>query len=157
MKNFKYLLFLFGLIGMMAFSCRKDENTECEEEPQPVEIIELQKVGSDTIFELQNVANDSQIDNLIINSQVDYEKYIYSNHPLPFIDFTAYTLLAGRMGTPSTDFFDSQNVYIACNELTYTVYIARGPSQAPSIVYYFAIIPKTDVHIVFNIIYPYPF
>ena len=152
MKIIYKIQFLCGMIILTAFSCEKAEKN-CNEEPQTVQIQDLDSLGSNTQYWLQKIDDEKEIVNLVINSQSDYEKYVACNATLPTIDFKNYTLLAGRMKTPYADHIISQSVVNACNELKYTVTIGEGIATVASKVYYFAIISKTIATISFNILY----
>lgn len=152
MKIIFKIVFLCGMIVLAAFSCEKAEKN-CEEEPQTMQIQNLDRLGSDTQYWMQNIDDEKEIVNVVINSQSDYEKYVACNTTLPTIDFKNYTLLSGRMKTPYADHIISQSAVKACNELKYTVTIGEGIATVASKVYYFAIIPKTNATISFNILY----
>jgi hypothetical protein len=154
MKKNNLILFLCGIIGIVVFGCNNKEH--CDEESQNVKIQEFGDSTSGTQYWLQNIDNDMEIVNLVINSQFDYEKYVASNGTLPAIDFNNYTLLAGRIKTPSSDGVSSQSVTRSCDVYTYNVTIGGGNFGVVSTVYYFAVIEKVDGKVIFNIQYKNP-
>ena len=78
------------MIILTAFSCEKAEKN-CNEEPQTVQIQDLDSLGSNTQYWLQKIDDEKDIVNLVINSQSDYEKYVACNSTLPTIDFKNYS------------------------------------------------------------------
>lgn len=152
MKPLSTILFLCGMIILTAFSCEKTEKN-CNEESQPVQIQDLVSLESNTQYWLQNIDDEKEIVNLVINSQSDYEKYIACNATLPTIDFKNYTLLAGRMKTPSSDVVINQSVTKNCNNYTYNVIIGDGSLGVISTVHYFTILEKVYGNVTFNIQY----
>lgn len=104
---------------------------------------------------IKNVPDNVQ-NSLVINNMEDYRKYIGSVD-LAEIDFNKYTLLAGKMKTPSFGLISFQSVQTKdCKEFIYTVRI-KGDiiNYSGSEVHHFALIPKipTDASVKFEVAY----
>lgn len=141
MKN---LYLLICSLFLFAFSCEREE-INCSGETTSISF-ELLQQNSDSGCHIQNIKESTEVgsqENLIIQSQADYEKYILCHSSLPTIDFSKKTLLAGRYVAANMDWIDNQQVYQNCDgKVVFKVKLERGGYTAITKVYYFVVIPK---------------
>lgn len=79
----------------------------------------------------------------VIDSEAEY-KALFSCMPRPSINFTEFTLLAGKTKTSTGRSVASRMVFVSCQgpDYAFTVKLAPGLTQATAEVAYFAVIPK---------------
>jgi len=130
------------IITLLGFSCEKND-LDCEGEPTQIPFEYLLAENSNETCVLKNIDDTEVQVNLIIQSQVDYEKYLECSDTLPSINFSEHTLLAGRLKAPNMDRVVKQTFSQDCTDrYLYYVEIGSGVATMPSDVYYFAIVPK---------------
>lgn len=103
---------------------------------------------------IKNVPDNVQ-NSLVINNMEDYRKHIGSVD-LAEIDFNKYTLLAGKMKTPSFGLISFQSVQTKdCKEFIYTVRLKGDIINSSAEVFHFALIPKipTNASVKFEVAY----
>ncbi|RZL08516.1 MAG: hypothetical protein EOO62_15170 [Hymenobacter sp.] len=142
--NAPHLLAL-ATIGLLStnFSCKQTDETPCPE--GPVTLLPLTNWNySPYCFATPVVGAQAQT--YVINSVADLQAL---NHctTAPTIDFSHYTLLAGKTKTAACSSVDSQQVIQTCANgystgFTYRVKLAAGACQASTEVMYCVLVPK---------------
>ena len=146
----RYLSFLLISLNI---SCSSGINSQDDcDELKTVSVDMLQRNGF-TNFQLQNIEMPkmNKSVNLVINSRADYEKYVVPADSLPEIDFNSNTVIGGVKYLPTCGAFGTQVVNQGCGKIFYSVNLERQDCSAKTHVFYFAIIPKTESEIMFNI------
>lgn len=90
---------------------------------------------------LRNI-NENQINVfLVISNSVDFLRYV-SCLNVPAIDFSTSFVLAGRTKRPACAFMKKQTLSLQCGYLNYAIEIEDMDCQAPTDVFYFAIVSR---------------
>jgi hypothetical protein len=134
----KYLTIWFLTISLFGFYGCKEKLTQCEEHVN-VEYSPLYSEGEG--FYLKNIEDNNEITK-IIASQVDYQKYVVGNQPLPVIDFNENVLICGRIYLTTCGSIKKQSFIKNCEKLNYKIELERLDCQKPTEIFHFAIIPK---------------
>jgi hypothetical protein len=139
----------------MSFSCNKQEN-------EPVPCDEAASAVATQAFALPTgcslTAQPGEARSYIINSAAELAAALQcSSTALPTVDFTANTLLAGRVPRNGGAFLRSQTVAQDCQgNYIHTVNVSDRPTLSPSNVDYVVLVPKLpsgkQVSVVVNII-----
>lgn len=153
MKNLLKILFLFGIIVFIAFSCEKKS---FEPEEIPIKTVKGLSVCGDSCY-LNNAAYKDT--HFIINSQSEYESLFKCDfdYELPAINFSEYTLLAGSKavgGICPTILSQNAQKYSNNNEIIYKIKIKEGGYAALGSAYYHVLIPKieqTDIEFIVTV------
>jgi hypothetical protein len=127
-------------IVMMNFSCDKQtELTPCEGTPTPVA---TQGLPIPTGCSLAALRGETKT--YVVNSLADLATATQcSSGAWPAIDFTKYTLLAGRAPMSGGALLRTQVVELDCQgNYTHTVAIVDGPTLSPTDVDYAILVPK---------------
>lgn len=134
-------LLVLAAIGALAtsFSCKQTDEAPCPE--GPVTVLPLTNWNySPYCFATPVVGAQAQT--YVINSAADLQAL---NHctTAPTIDFSRYTLLAGKTKTASCSSVASQQLTQTCaTGYTYRVKLAAGLCQASTEVMYCVLVPK---------------
>ena len=144
MKTITKILFLCGVIILMAFSCDKEKGVEPVK--IPIKIVSGLSVCGDSCY-LKNAKYKDTC--FVINSQSEYESLFECNsdYELSVIDFSKYTLLAGSKavgGICPTILSQYVQKYSENNKIVYEVQIKEGGYAALGSAYYHALIPKIE-------------
>ena len=136
----------------MSNSCKKEEEiVPCT---VAAEVVTAQVVGLVPCI-TEPVPNVGQTNQYIINSTAEYQE-LFAGTKLPAVDFTAYTLLAGKTRLASGGHVLAQHVRQTCAGYTYTVQLAAGTSASAANVVYYVLVPKlvTSTKIDFDVQLP---
>ena len=141
-----YLRRLLALTSLsflaMSNSCKKDDDVvPCA---ASAEVVTFQITGL-TARITEPVAQVGQTNEYVIHSAAEY-RALFAGSKLPAVDFTAYTLLAGKTRTAGPSHVVSQQVAQACAGYTYTVKLAPNAGVAapasPANVVYYVLVPR---------------
>lgn len=127
----------------MSNSCKKDDD-----------VVPCNVLADVTTFQITGLAaritepvpQVGQTHQYVINSAAEY-RALFAGNKLPPVDFTAYTLLAGKTRTAGLSHVASQRVAQTCAGYTYAVKLAPNVGAAPapastaSVVYY-VLVPR---------------
>jgi hypothetical protein len=128
----------------MSNSCKKDDDVvPCN---ASADVTTFQVTGL-TARITEPVPQVGQTNEYVINSAAEY-RALFAGKKLPPVDFTAYTLLAGKTRTPTPSHVVSQQVSQTCAGYTYAVKLApkatvsiAAPATAANVVYY-VLVPR---------------
>lgn len=139
--NIRQLLALASLsLLTMSNSCKKDDDVvPCN---ASADVTTTQLAGFKASI-TEPVPNVGQTNEYLISSVEEYRQVFAGKH-LPPVDFTRYTLLAGKTRTGSSYRLLAQQVQQTCTGYTYAVQLAPCPAAAAtaaSVVYY-VLLPK---------------
>ena len=87
------------------------------------------------------VPNVGQSNTYVVNSDAEY-RALFAGKTLPPVDFTAYTLLAGKTRTAGCAYVRAQHVRQTCAGYTYTVQLAADAGDLVSNVVYYVLVPR---------------
>ncbi|RZL04598.1 MAG: hypothetical protein EOO62_20895 [Hymenobacter sp.] len=137
------LLSLAAMSMLVAsFSCKKTDETPCPE--GPVTFV-LPANWNYSPYCFATPVAGAQAQTYVINSDVELQALNHCNTS-PVIDFSRYTLLAGKTKTASCSSVESQQVTQACaTGYTYHVKLVAGLCQASTEVMYCVLVPKIPV------------
>jgi hypothetical protein len=128
----------------MSNSCKKDDDVvPCN---ASADVTTFQVTGL-TARITEPVPQVGQTNEYVINSAAEY-RALFAGKKLPPVDFTAYTLLAGKTRTATPSHVVSQQVSQTCAGYTYAVKLApnatvgiAAPATAANVVYY-VLVPR---------------
>jgi hypothetical protein len=125
----------------MSNSCKKDDVLPCN---ASADVTTFQITGL-TARITEPVPQVGQTNEYVINSAAEY-RALFAGKKLPPVDFTTYTLLAGKTRTASPSHVVSQQVAQTCAGYTYAVKLApnpgaAAPASAANVVYY-VLVPR---------------
>jgi hypothetical protein len=126
----------------MSNSCKKDDDVvPCN---ASADVTTFQVTGL-TARITEPVPQVGQTNEYIINSAAEY-RALFAGKKLPPVDFTAYTLLAGKTRTATPSHVVSQQVSQTCAGYTYAVKLApnaaaSATAPAANVVYY-VLVPR---------------
>ena len=131
----------------MSNSCKKEDVVPCN------------AVADVTTFQLTGLAaritepvpQVGQTHQYVINSAAEY-RALFAGKKLPPVDFTTYTLLAGKTRTIGPSHVASQRVAQTCAGYTYAVKLA--PSVAPAAAATASPAPVSPVDVVYYVLVP---
>jgi hypothetical protein len=144
MKNkLKALIILFFLTALSSSSCQKEEVVQsCEgDNASQIETFYNEEFDENPCS-LQNISADEEVLNLVIKTQVDYEKHFTCSNQLPPVDFEKYFILAGRYRHIQCAILDNQQVLMCDNKLFYKVRMLLQDCQAITNVFYVKVVEK---------------
>lgn len=121
----------------MSNSCKKEDVVPCNASAD-VTLTPLAGLRA-TISE--PVPYVGQTNEYVINSAAEYHD-LFGSKKLPPVDFTHYTLLAGKTRTASSYHLLAQQVMQTCAGYTYAVQLAPNAAPTAACVVYYALIPK---------------
>jgi len=127
----------------MSNSCKKDDDVvPCN---ASADVTTFQVTGL-TARITEPVPQVGQTNEYIINSAAEY-RALFAGKKLPPVDFTTYTLLAGKTRTATPSHIVSQQVAQTCAGYTYGVKLApnvaaSGTAPAAANVVYYVLIPR---------------
>lgn len=136
MKVNHYLLLAALSLLAMSNSCKKEE----EITPCAATEIETAQITSLKPTIPEPVPYVGQTNEYLINSAAEYQEVF--GGILPPVDFTNYTLLAGKTRLPSRGHVLAQQVTQTCLGYTYTVQLEAGPQPVATNVVYYVLVPK---------------
>ena len=133
-------LLAFATLSFLAMSnsCKKDDDVVPCNASADVTTIQLPGFVA-SIHE--PVPNVGQSNTYIVNSAAEY-RALFAGKTLPPVDFTAYTLLAGKTRTASCSYVQAQRVRQTCTGYTYTVQLAADAGEIASNVVYYVLIAR---------------
>lgn len=140
MKTVRTLAFAVLSVLSMSTSCEKQDREQpgpCSAGPVPI----IETPGLTTDCRRGSLANIGDAEQYVINSAAEY-RAAFSCAPEPAVDFSKYTLLAGKTKTSTGRYIASQAVTAACPGYVYTVKLGPGLTQALTEVGYYAVVPK---------------
>jgi hypothetical protein len=125
----------------MSNSCKKDDVVPCN---ASADVTTFQVTGL-TARITEPVPQVGQTNEYIINSAAEY-RALFAGKKLPPVDFTTYTLLAGKTRTATPSHVVSQQVAQTCTGYTYAVKLAPNVAASPAAtaanVVYYVLIPR---------------
>ena len=141
MKN-KFFIAILILAGGMV-NCQQEILTQnCEgDNGKYIETFYTDEY-EDIPCSLQNIDAEIKEVNLIVTSQVDYERFFSCSSQLPLIDFDKYLILVGRYRNNNCAVLDSQQVLICDNRIIFRVRILEQDCHAFTNVFYVTVIEK---------------
>ena len=137
----------------MSNSCRKDEDVvPCATTLAVLETATVPGLKA-TITEPIPVLNQSN--GYVVNSEAEYRALFGGARLLP-VDFSAYTLLAGKTRTATGSTVVAQLVTQTCNSYKYTVKLTAAERTKPTNVTYYVLVPKlpAGAKVVFDVQLP---
>jgi hypothetical protein len=127
----------------MSNSCKKDDVVPCN---ASADVTTFQITGLAARI-TEPVPQVGQTNEYVINSAAEY-RALFAGKKLPPVDFTTYTLLAGKTRTATPSHVVSQQVAQTCAGYTYAVRLApnaavgmAAPPTAANVVYY-VLVPR---------------
>jgi hypothetical protein len=125
----------------MSNSCKKDDVVPCN---ASADVTTFQVTGL-TARITEPVPQVGQTNEYVINSAAEY-RALFAGKKLPPVDFTTYTLLAGKTRTAGPSHVVSQQVAQTCAGYTYAVRLAPNAGAAapasPANVVYYVLVPR---------------
>lgn len=127
----------------MSNSCKKDDDVvPCN---ASADVTTFQVTGL-TARITEPVPQVGQTNEYVINSAAEY-RALFAGKKLPPVDFTTYTLLAGKTRTAAPSHVVSQQVAQTCAGYTYAVRLApnvaeRATASAAANVVYYVLVPR---------------
>jgi hypothetical protein len=133
---------LFALAALsflaMSNSCKKEEDVVPCNASADVTTIQLPGFVASISEPLPNVG---QSNSYVVNSVAEY-RALFGGKTLPPIDFSLYTLLAGKTRTAGCSYVQAQRVRQTCAGYTYTVQLAADAGDIASNVVYYVLVPR---------------
>ncbi|MVN76510.1 hypothetical protein GO988_09260 [Hymenobacter sp. HMF4947] len=151
MKVNQYLMLAALSLLAMSNSCKKEEEiTPCTAATE----VETAQITSLKPTITEPVPYVGQTNEYIINSAAEYQEVFAGI--LPPVDFTNYTLLAGKTRLPSRGHVLAQQVVQTCLGYTYTVQLEADAQPVAANVVYYVLVPKIGpgTKVVFDIKLP---
>ncbi|GAB3635565.1 hypothetical protein GCM10027422_11550 [Hymenobacter arcticus] len=122
----------------MSNSCKKEDDVvPCN---ASADVTTTQLPGFVAIIP-EPVPNVGQSNTYVVNSAAEY-RALFGGKTLPPVDFSAYTLLAGKTRTASCSYVQAQHVRQTCAGYTYTVQLAADAGDLVSNVVYYVLVPR---------------
>ncbi|MDL2262396.1 hypothetical protein LJC11_02710 [Bacteroidales bacterium OttesenSCG-928-I21] len=147
MKKFMYLS--IAIWCMLAISCEKDENKECENKSLEIESLENLYGCENTKYQMDvNLSNNF----IIIRSQSQFNNYVIGTCQ-PEINFETYDLIIGKQSLTSGNSYISYELTEDCetsNLLLFVTFHQNITTEAPNLTYH-ALIPKLESEQVIDI------
>lgn len=96
MRNFHY--FLMGLLSFLLLcSCQKEDIQSCDDKNE-INIIPFEIIPDSLFCSLQNLDSMSgSKQHKLIETQEDFEKYVFCLESLPQIDFSSHFIIGGKI------------------------------------------------------------
>jgi len=147
MKTLKNLMGSILFLILLIFGCQTENSPqECSgEDAQYLETFYSEEFASIPCA-LQNIESTEKEVNLRIESQADLEKYFTCHEQLPEIDFDKYFILTGVYRHHQCALFDSQQILLCNNKITYKVSMQEQICAAAIPVFYVVAIEKKYSH-----------